>query len=473
MQTRRYKRVFLAVGLLTAFILAIQAYWNYELYKANKARYIQEYEDGFETAVDQYYYQQGESDALSILNTSGKDSSQNFFSTNALENLGGLLKGDSSASTDFSKLRDSDLERKKGVKIVTGEAALNRRALSEFKYNQISVRITRDSIDFSLLDSLLMAELYLRNLQTDYNIYHFKKDSVFDRHQSVSENSAFIRYTSDSEYIPRGQSLQVRFTSPGLANYLSSILGLLLSLLFSLAIIFVTFYFYRAIQRQRKLADIKDDFISNVTHEFKTPIATISAALEALQNFKAKAETDRTEKYLSLSREQLEKLNHMVDRLLETASLDEDEFELDRKETNITGLVGDLVEKYKVIHPESDLIWDGGTADIYKSVDAFYLRSAISNLIENALKYGGRLIRISVSGNQDQCEIAIFDNGGTLSASEAALIFDKFYRRQTGNLHDVKGYGIGLYFAKKIVEKHGGNLLLETGKQKTLFKIII
>ncbi|MDX1315245.1 MAG: HAMP domain-containing sensor histidine kinase [Eudoraea sp.] len=473
MKFRKYTIVLASSALISLFVVGLQVFWNYQLFKANKALYIDKLQKGFEVAVDSYYYQIGEADVISIMSTSGKDSTKSIFDSDLFDELSPILKIDSVEDKNFSKLLDStDMERE-GVKVVTGKGAMDRDTLSDFRSNQITFRISRDSIEFPLLDSILKVELSSREIKEEFKIYHYKKDTVFDSYGTLESGEDLLQYKSTSEYLPLNEQLEISFTEPGLRSYLSSIWGVLLSLLFSLSIIGVIYYFYREIKRQRQLSDIKDDFIGNITHELKTPIATVSAAIEALQHFDLKNHPDKLDKYLSLSSSQLKKLDRMVEELLETATLESDEFVISPRKTNLVELVSEIVEKFRLLHPDRTIEWDCRHTLLERDVDPFYLSSAISNLVDNAVKYGGDKVRVSLEQRGTAIEITVFDNGGNLDAKEAKMVFDKFFRKGTGNRHDVKGYGIGLYFARKIVEKHGGKLELDLAKNETRFIIAL
>jgi len=248
---------------------------------------------------------------------------------------------------------------------------------------------------------------------------------------------------------------------------------LLISLLISGAVIGSLLYLFRIINEQKQLAEIKNDLISNITHEFKTPIATVSTAIEAISNFNQANDQAKTAKYLDISSGQLLKLNAMVEKLLETASLDSDELELNLESVELVNFTQQIFDKFQLIKGDKKLLFQTDISEIRKDIDSFHMENAVSNLVDNAIKYGGDEITIRLSSEKDKMLWQVTDNGGKIEKLQQQRIFDQFYRIPTGNLHDVKGFGIGLYYAKKIVEKHGGEITLDVSPNTADFTIQI
>ncbi|WP_240614760.1 sensor histidine kinase [Polaribacter filamentus] len=275
--------------------------------------------------------------------------------------------------------------------------------------------------------------------------------------------------SSKSTYLRKGEKFKLLFNNSNLEALKRSSSGILLSLL----IISCLFYLLKIINQQKDLAAIKNDLISNITHEFKTPIATVSAAIEALESFNVLVDQEKTKKYLSMSSIQLKKLHQMVEKLLETATLDSEQLLLEKETIDVVELTEKLVSKHKLISKNKELIFSTNLQPIYIHVDVFHFENAISNLIDNAVKYGGNQIEININSVLSSTEITIADDGDGIEKNQQEKIFDKFYRVPKGNTHDVKGFGIGLYYCKKIIEKHKGTIALSSEKKKTIFKITI
>jgi two-component system phosphate regulon sensor histidine kinase PhoR len=231
---------------------------------------------------------------------------------------------------------------------------------------------------------------------------------------------------------------------------------------------FAFFYLYQTIKSQKEIAEIKQDLIANITHEFKTPIATTLTAIEGIQQFNPSKDPEKTDRYLDISKVQLQKLDQMVEKLLETAALDSDQLVLKKEGIDPAPVLTQLVQKFQTLDPEKEftLLLTPSCSPI--EVDPFHFEQVISNLLDNAVKYGGNRIELRLA-QSTATQIQVEDNGGSLSPEQAKHIFEQFYRVPKGNLHDVKGFGIGLYYVKKIMEKHGGSVSLQASKNSTRF----
>jgi len=251
------------------------------------------------------------------------------------------------------------------------------------------------------------------------------------------------------------------------------LVGIILSGILISIVIQSLLYLLKTIKKQKELAALKNDLISNITHEFKTPISTISVALESLSSFNVIEDKEKTKKYIAMSSAQLDKLNVMVEKLLETASLDSSVLNLNKESINIVQLLETLLEKYKVQFPEKAWQTNMNVKEYFALVDIFHFENAINNLLDNAVKYGGNKIVLDLTVKPETFIITLSDSGNSLKKTNKDKIFEKFYRVPTGNKHDVQGFGIGLYYTKTIIEKHGGTIKLELNQHLTTFKITI
>jgi two-component system phosphate regulon sensor histidine kinase PhoR len=240
-----------------------------------------------------------------------------------------------------------------------------------------------------------------------------------------------------------------------------------------LVVIGCLFYLLQIIRSQKQLAEVKNDLISNITHEFKTPIATISVALESLKSFNGIDDKKKTKTYLDMSSEQLTKLNLMVEKLLETATLDSGNLELHKTPINIIDLLQTIVAKHQMQTESVTIDFDPKQTLLDVKVDVFHFENALNNIIDNAIKYGGDQIWIEISQNSSSFTISISDSGNSLNYTNKDQIFEKFFRVSKGNTHNVKGFGIGLYYTKKIIEKHNGSIQLDLKNTHTTFKLTL
>lgn len=259
---------------------------------------------------------------------------------------------------------------------------------------------------------------------------------------------------------------------PGEKKYLFSRLGWVLSLSMILMLILIwSFYFItRNTYRQKKLGEMKNDFINNMTHEFKTPVSTISLACEALRDQELKKTETMVESYLQIINEENRRLGKLAEQILQTAVIDKGHLYLTFEPVDLHDLIGQIIEKYRqVVEQRSGKI---GTkflaANTVISGDRTHLYNMISNLVDNAIKYSGERTEIEIltTDTLHQFTISIQDRGIGISKSNQKRIFDKLYRVPTGNVHNAKGFGLGLSYVKYVVMRHEGSVHVESELQK-------
>jgi Signal transduction histidine kinase len=222
----------------------------------------------------------------------------------------------------------------------------------------------------------------------------------------------------------------------------------------------------RSLVQQRRLTRIKNDFISNITHELKTPIATVSVAIEALRSFDALQDPQRTKEYLAISQNELQRLSFLVDKVLKLSMFEKQQIELKEELVNLAQLVNEVVtsmklqfEKYKA---QVSIQLDGKDFSIH--ADRLHITSVLFNLLDNALKYSKNNPSISVELKEleNHVELNVTDNGIGIPAEYRKKIFDKFFRVPAGNTHNVKGYGLGLSYVAYVVQRHYGSIEVES-----------
>ena len=232
------------------------------------------------------------------------------------------------------------------------------------------------------------------------------------------------------------------------------------------------FYMLYTIIRQKQVSEMRNDFVSNMTHEFKTPIATISAANEAMLTFKSIGAIDKLDKYIDISKNETKKLNNLVEEILNISVYDKKDFNLKLETIDICEMVRDIIQQFKLKNP--DFHFDFDCQDIKPiQVDKFHFSNAITNLLDNAIKYSDTLhiVEVNIYKENEKLVIAVKDHGQGISKDQQRYIFDKFYRAHTGDIHKVKGFGLGLAYVKKIIDKHKGTVSLKSqvGKGSEFF----
>jgi two-component system phosphate regulon sensor histidine kinase PhoR len=218
---------------------------------------------------------------------------------------------------------------------------------------------------------------------------------------------------------------------------------------------------YRNMLKQQRLAALKNDFISNITHELKTPIATVGVAIEALKNFNAMDDPRRTREYLDISGNELQRLSLLVDKVLRLSMFEKKEIDLRYEALNLRDLVQEVAASLKLQLEKQgarlQIIQEG---DLSIEADRLHLISVIFNLMDNALKYGGEHpdIRIHLSSTDTEVIMQVSDGGIGIPPEYQEKIFEKFFRVPHGDTHNAKGYGLGLSYAAQVVRKHHGNI---------------
>lgn len=378
--------------------------------------------------------------------------------------------GRKNTDTLLTKWSTNDSIKRGAVQWYLGDSLHRDNALAKLT-SRVIFSIASDSLKLNTMNTLVKEELSRKRIDVDYGISFTDPRGRQQFSNTEVINSAVLSTSSESSYLPERSSLTLSFTN-GVATILkNNLLGIFLSFILMAAVVSSLLYLLHIIREQKQLAEIKNDFISNMTHEFKTPIATIGVALESIQHFNTTNDPEKTKKYVDMSSQQIGKLNVMVEKLLETATLDQNALALNKQESNLANMIEAIHHKYSETHEDKTITFESNADQVWATVDAFHIENALDNIIDNAVKYGGDYIDISLEKAKAAVHITIKDSGHSLTKPQASQIFEKFYRVPKGNTHDVKGFGIGLYYTKMIIEKHDGSLRVNTSP--TTFKITL
>jgi signal transduction histidine kinase len=503
MNEKRYQWILYVIVFVILGTISIQVYWNYKNYLVNKQQLINDVQVSLDNVVDTYYATLAEKSSIGFIieSTSKKDIFEEEGIFDSLMNKINISK------KDFSNI-DSifvDANYNRGVKIFKGlkadsllSSTHNNHSFETPQKNSIEiskhflskndsisidnlknltskvvVSIAQDSLDLKSLDTLLQKEFIRKKLNIDYGLsFKISNNNIINYKDSILQISN-LNTVSKSPFLPKNSTLKIHFTNTTKIILKRILSGILISIILVLAVISCLFYLLKIIKHQKQLAEVKNDLISNITHEFKTPIATISVALESIKKFNVIEDKEKTKTYLDMSNNQLTKLNVMVEKLLETATLDSDSLILNKEPVNIADLLTSIIDKHQIQTETKTITFTPSDEEIIANVDVFHFENAINNVIDNAIKYGGEIISIYLKRQNNQINISISDNGNSLTKTNKNKIFEKFYRVPKGNTHDVRGFGIGLYYAKKIIKKHEGTIQLVLKDNLTTFKISI
>ena len=242
-----------------------------------------------------------------------------------------------------------------------------------------------------------------------------------------------------------------------------------LPILFSIFLVGVTILsfvlLYRNLLKQQRLADLKNEFIGNITHELKTPIATVGVAIEALKNFNAIQDPQRTKEYLDISSNELQRLGLLVDKVLKLSMFEKKKIDPKYELVNLKDVVEEVVASMRLqIEKLNAKVFVTQEGDTSLLADRLHLLSIVFNLLDNALKYskGEPAIQIGLKGGDDTVRLSITDNGIGIAPEYKNKIFEKFFRVPTGNTHNAKGYGLGLSYVAHVVQKHNGKISVDS-----------
>ena len=240
------------------------------------------------------------------------------------------------------------------------------------------------------------------------------------------------------------------------------------AILFTLVIITAFTLTVRTMLRQKKLSEIKNDFINNMTHEFKTPIATISLAVDALKNEKVQKDPQKLVYFSSIIKEENQRMNRQVETILKSALMDRQEIQLNLKPLHVHQIIRDVADNFILRLQEKQGMLEtnlDATNDLIEG-DEVHISNLVNNLMDNAVKYSKDnvppVIRINTFSNGKIFTLRMEDNGIGMTRETVKRIFEKFYRAHTGNIHNVKGFGLGLSYVKTVVEAHEGTIRAES-----------
>jgi signal transduction histidine kinase len=248
---------------------------------------------------------------------------------------------------------------------------------------------------------------------------------------------------------------------------------LILSLLSILTLITLFVIALKALIKQKKVSDVKTDFINNITHELKTPLATLGISTKILAQKSIRDNEENFNAIVSTISRQNNRLQNLIDQVMAT-SLAENEIELQKEKIDAEEFLLSIVNDFKITFPKINLKTDFQTEKTILVLDRFHLTTAFLNVLENAAKYGSNTITVKTKMVENQFYISFEDDGIGIAKNKQAFLFDKFYRVEQGNLHNTKGLGLGLYYVDQIVKAHQGsvNVISELGKG-TQFTILL
>ncbi len=374
------------------------------------------------------------------------------------EETGGGLKLDSKSKLERRIKGLTDLQRK-DYEIVIGEIA---------SFIPIHRRVKKKEVEYLLKKELEERDIkvgfeyaiYSKSLATKVRSEDFSLDHpatyaipLFVDDQGASEYQLFVNFTGKKQYV------------------LSTIKGMaILSIIFTLIIVVAYSSALSQLMQQRQISQIKTDFINNMTHELKTPIATINLALDAVKNPKISGDQEKVQRYMSMIREENKRMHAQVENVLRISQLEKNELNIKKDRQELHDIIEDAVTHVSLIveNREGYIKTHLGALKTTVLANDSHLTNVVVNVLDNAIKYSEKEPKIDIytENVKNSIVLKIRDQGIGMGKVAQKKIFEKFFREHTGDLHNVKGHGLGLTYVKRIIDDHHGQIWVESERGK-------
>jgi len=370
-------------------------------------------------------------------------------------------------NTDYSK---SDVLKLLNTSDSTSSFLL---ALLEDKYNKLADKMPiRQRVKKEVLENLISVSLHENNIKTRFEyaiISNGLVTPVYSERYRHADNEYVVPIFSkkNGDYI---YELHVQFPEERTFVVSSMWFMLMLSVIFTLVIVFTYAGALHLIYKHRRISEVKTDFINNMTHELKTPIATINLSIDALSNPKILVDKERILYYAKVIKDENNRMNQQIENVLRISRLDRNKLEMNKEEASVNEMVEDAISHILVIVEDRGGVVDfelDAEEDIV-DVDVLHFGNVLVNILDNANKYTVDIPKIFVKtyNKENSVVVEVTDNGMGISKAEQEQIFDKFFRVTKGNVHNIKGQGLGLAYVKHVVEASGATISVESKKGK-------
>ncbi len=482
------KKIFRKVGILIAVSLialaGLQAVWLVKMYRDMNTNFSRQVNAALEKAAydelisrhaepsvveaDMVRNRQLDNDSLTQLtidtinfrNISGSIAAVTAYSPETIHNRGGVVSAAADSSRVVINIDD----------LIPGAKSRN---IMVFNLPARSQMPSEKNV--LVCDSLFGENLLVAGITRPYRFTlrdNETGEEMVELHEQVTNG---IEFTLGADSRDRS-SYVVTISNPNRA-FLGEMAGILISSVLIILLIAVVFrYLLRTLFKQKTLEKMRLDLTHNITHELKTPIAVASAAGEALVTFGLQDDPGKRDRYLSVIRDQLGNLSDMVENILAMSLFEQDDYRLDLDDHPLLGIVQEQVRALSLTDTGRVSLNIDIPADLKVFCDRRHFAVVVKNLLDNAVKYSLETAEVEVSAYKEngRTVIRVLDRGIGIPKSSIGRIFEKFYRVPTGDRHDVKGFGLGLYYVKDMVGKHGGTITVDSREGKgTTFTIIL
>jgi two-component system phosphate regulon sensor histidine kinase PhoR len=431
---KRLTFLFLIAALTAGGIILFQCYWVYNTYKTSEQNLSKQLSEALQKSIDNYHVQQSElplslksaSPFLSVLEVIKKDTSLHLK----------VIYRDAkhqpyTAKVEQVPVNPANLYR---LKVMLAET-------------QFMSATLMNAVKLDTLRALFEDELKRNNIDLPFNLLLLKNRQKLPS----GKITAYINYSKSSPIV------EAIFSNTGRVLLAQNIIPAIISLILIMLSAGSLWYMSIIIRRQMQLDHIKNDFISNITHELRTPISILKSTHEALFKYGGIAEPEKAERYLKINTEILDKLDHNVDRILDITRYESGDKLAKPDLVNIEELINMVLKRFA---PDTgyhlELVNPSALKEVF--TDSYIVDTIISNMLDNAIKYGDEQVKVTITVNpfEKGWQLVIQDDGSGIDQQYLPFIFDKFYRVPQGDLHEVKGYGLGLSYVKQLVTSLSG-----------------
>jgi two-component system phosphate regulon sensor histidine kinase PhoR len=437
---KRLTFLFLIAALTAGGIMLFQCYWVYNTYKTSEQNLRKQLSEALQKSIDNYHVQQSElplslksaAPFLSVLEVIKKDTSLHLK----------VIYGDAkhwayTAKVERVPVNPANLYH---LKVMLAES-------------QFMSATLMNAIKLDTLRALFNEELKRNNIDLSFNLLLLKNR----QNLPSGKITAYINYSKSSPIV------EAVFSNTGRLLLAQNVISAVISLILIMLSAGSLWYMSIIIRRQMQLDHIKNDFISNITHELRTPISILKSTHEALFKYGGIAEPEKAERYLKINMEILDKLDHNVDRILDITRYESGDKLAKPDLVNIEELINMVLKRFALdtgCHIE--LTNPSGLKEVF--TDRYIVDTIISNMLDNAIKYGGEQVKVTITVDpfEKGWQLVIQDDGPGIDQQYLPFIFDKFYRVPQGDLHEVKGYGLGLSYVKQLVTNLSGIISVKT-----------
>ncbi|MFD2035237.1 sensor histidine kinase [Belliella marina] len=431
------------VWIVAAFAIAVQLARIWVTYSTLQQQFHRDIKTALDKAVERYYFEIG-TRTVSI-------------ETDSFEELSIL---DSEKTINKEPLDSNKLE--------SGET---NDAINSPRKKQMLVAISKDTVELKELKNMLQTEIDFFELKSEVGLVHYFKGKKNSEFRTSSDFRPKYKIFSNTRALPLNHQIELNYKPNFSYTLIQGGVEVLVSFIFLFLIIFALWKLYSIVKRQRDLVTLKNDFVNNISHEFKTPISAAKVAIEAAQRFNPQNDIEKNRKYLGVAGNYLDQVSDMIDRLLESASFESESDVFIKRKIDLVKLLMEIVEEFQLSQASKKIEFLSDESFLNARADIFYLKRAIVNIVDNSVKYGGEEIKIKLETTKNEAILMVSDNGTSLSKEEIPRVFEQFYRVPGENLRLIKGHGIGLYFSKKVIEAHSGTIELNLKNGWTNFII--